>query len=109
MGVGLAGIEPATSALSVLRSNRLSYSPVWKPLLLVEMVIVGRMEPRQGQTESGPPPTDRRYERDAVLHPACEAASARSSEVSGETTEERDAFNRAMGSVHSGQTAHTRT
>ena len=25
--VGLAGIEPATSALSVLRSNRLSYSP----------------------------------------------------------------------------------
>ncbi len=26
--VGLAGIEPATSALSVLRSNRLSYSPV---------------------------------------------------------------------------------
>ena len=31
--VGLAGIEPATSALSVLRSNRLSYSPrspVWR-------------------------------------------------------------------------------
>ena len=27
--VGLAGIEPATSALSVLRSNRLSYSPAW--------------------------------------------------------------------------------
>ena len=27
IGVGLAGIEPATSALSVLRSNRLSYSP----------------------------------------------------------------------------------
>jgi hypothetical protein len=27
--VGLAGIEPATSALSVLRSNRLSYSPLW--------------------------------------------------------------------------------
>ena len=26
--VGLAGIEPATSALSVLRSNRLSYSPL---------------------------------------------------------------------------------
>ena len=26
-GVGLAGIEPATSALSVLRSNQLSYSP----------------------------------------------------------------------------------
>ena len=25
--MGLAGIEPATSALSVLRSNRLSYSP----------------------------------------------------------------------------------
>src|SRR5262245_42359891 len=28
-GVGLAGIEPATSELSALRSNRLSYSPVW--------------------------------------------------------------------------------
>ena len=28
--VGLAGIEPATSALSVLRSNRLSYSPNWE-------------------------------------------------------------------------------
>ena len=27
-GVGLGGIEPPTSALSVLRSNRLSYSPV---------------------------------------------------------------------------------
>src|SRR5215468_10504189 len=26
--VGLAGIEPATSELSALRSNRLSYSPV---------------------------------------------------------------------------------
>jgi hypothetical protein len=26
--VGLDGIEPSTSALSVLRSNRLSYSPV---------------------------------------------------------------------------------
>src|SRR4051812_5136567 len=26
-GVGLAGIEPATSELSALRSNRLSYSP----------------------------------------------------------------------------------
>ena len=29
--VGLAGIEPATSALSVLRSNRLSYSPQLVP------------------------------------------------------------------------------
>ncbi len=29
--VGLAGIEPATSALSVLRSNRLSYSPADLP------------------------------------------------------------------------------
>ena len=27
--VGLGGIEPPTSALSVLRSNRLSYSPAW--------------------------------------------------------------------------------
>ena len=26
-GVGLAGIEPATSSLSGMRSNRLSYSP----------------------------------------------------------------------------------
>ena len=28
VGVGLAGIEPATSPLSGVRSNRLSYSPV---------------------------------------------------------------------------------
>src|SRR5262249_1479905 len=27
--VGLAGIEPATSSLSGMRSNRLSYSPAW--------------------------------------------------------------------------------
>ena len=32
--VGLVRIELTTSALSVLRSNRLSYSPLWVEVLL---------------------------------------------------------------------------
>src|SRR5437588_11608781 len=43
--VGLAGIEPATSALSVLRSNRLSYSPeridVTRPLAAAPLASAG--------------------------------------------------------------------
>jgi hypothetical protein len=41
--VGLAGIEPATSALSVLRSNRLSYSPEDGKRSLVSMARTWRV------------------------------------------------------------------
>jgi hypothetical protein len=39
--VGLAGLEPATSSLSVTRSNQLSY----KPLIMVEHIGFEPMTP----------------------------------------------------------------
>jgi hypothetical protein len=40
--VGLAGIEPATSPLSGVRSNRLSYSPVCERTRLPLGAAIGR-------------------------------------------------------------------
>ncbi len=40
MNVGLAGIEPATSPLSGVRSNRLSYSPADPELLSAQAGII---------------------------------------------------------------------
>ena len=61
--MGLAGIEPATSALSVLRSNRLSYSPSWdfsrsgcrsSPYLSYDQITPGSHRARRGQLVERP-------------------------------------------------------
>jgi hypothetical protein len=48
--VGLGGIEPPTSALSVLRSNRLSYSPAteWMSLHDLHQAVSTISRPRSG-------------------------------------------------------------
>ena len=44
-GVGLAGIEPATSSLSGMRSNRLSYSPGDRPRYPCRTSAASRLAP----------------------------------------------------------------
>ena len=44
--VGLSGLEPPTSRLSGVRSNRLSYKPIFSGLVLVNKAFGGDMRDR---------------------------------------------------------------
>ena len=57
--MGLGGIEPPTSALSVLRSNRLSYSPALRACQITRRVARPPLEPYRSEstTSKRMPPT----------------------------------------------------
>jgi site-specific DNA recombinase len=79
--VGLAGIEPATSALSVLRSNRLSYSPAFpaSDLVIHRVATAGwSCTPLQRHTSvaRGPDPASRRQGDPQPRPPAPRAPGA---------------------------------
>ena len=78
--VGLRGFEPLTSPLSGVRSNQLSYRPVFRALLTAtscERGCRGRREPAQAFRTTGKPaarsPVMKGHEDDGMFFGTCEA------------------------------------